>query len=217
MGWVSTISVFGFFGSTLPNALRAMPGFRSLVTFESMSNCRTFPCGTPSTTLRSGAGTYFGPMTKLPYASSGGFSPSFSTLKGGAPLSSYLRTGCAVATPGQARAATRMSLDSWDMNPRRFLGIWSYGSSRIALSTGTDVRKAKSILPVRDQFRGPITGRQEHHRGRLFGVDDDGKRWPVQVSIGQVGRLDEAGGEADGAPAGVGVRHLTPQYPRHLV
>src|SRR5439155_6124647 len=71
---------------------------------------------TPSTTFRSGAGVYFGPMTKLSYASSGGFSPSFNTLKGGTPLSSYLRTGCAAATPGQARAATRMSPDSLDIN-----------------------------------------------------------------------------------------------------
>ena len=62
---VSTISVFGFFGSTLPNSLRAMPGLKSLVSFESITNCSTFPSGTPSTFLRSGAGTYFGPMTKL--------------------------------------------------------------------------------------------------------------------------------------------------------
>src|SRR5262245_2363396 len=94
-----------------------MPGFRSLVSFESISNCCTLPCGTSFTTFRSGAGTYFGPMTKLSCASSGGFSPSFSTLKSGAPLSSYLRTGCAAATPGQARAASRMSIDGLDMNP----------------------------------------------------------------------------------------------------
>ena len=62
---VSTISVFGLLGSTFPNSLRAMPGLKSLVSFESMTNCSTFPSGTPSTFLRSGAGTYFGPMTKL--------------------------------------------------------------------------------------------------------------------------------------------------------
>src|SRR5215471_13769288 len=109
---VSTISVFGLFGSTLPNSLRAMPGLKSFVSFESIVNCCTFPCGTPSTTLRSGAVTYFGPITKLSYASSGGFSPSFSTLKGGAPLSSYLRTGCASDKPEHAKAAIRMSADN---------------------------------------------------------------------------------------------------------
>ncbi len=69
---VSTMSVFGLFGSTFPNALRATPGLKSLVSFESISNCSTLPSGTPSTFLRSGAGTYFGPVTKLSYASSGG-------------------------------------------------------------------------------------------------------------------------------------------------
>src|SRR4051812_6531650 len=99
-----------------------MPGLRSLVSFESTSNCCTFPCGTSFTTFRSGAGVYFGPMTKLSYASSGGLSPSLSTLKGGAPLSSYLRTGCAAATPGQARAAITMSIDDLDMNPSSLVG-----------------------------------------------------------------------------------------------
>ncbi len=42
MGCVSTISVFGLLGSTLPNSLRAMPGLKSLVSFESMTNCSTF-------------------------------------------------------------------------------------------------------------------------------------------------------------------------------
>src|ERR1700738_1643806 len=45
---VSTISVFGFFGSTFPNSLRAMPGLKSLVSFESITNCSTFPSGTHS-------------------------------------------------------------------------------------------------------------------------------------------------------------------------
>src|ERR1051325_1864856 len=93
MVWVSTISVLGFFGTTFPKTLRAMPGLKSLVSFESMVNCFTFPCGTPSTTLRSGAVLYSGPITKLSYASSGGFSPAFNTLKGGEPGSSNLRTG----------------------------------------------------------------------------------------------------------------------------
>src|SRR5580692_9951021 len=93
MGRVSTIRVFGLLGSTLPNALRAMPGLKSFVSFESMTNCSTFPSGTPATFLRSGAATYCGPMTKLSEASSGGFSPSFNTLNGGAPGSSNLRAG----------------------------------------------------------------------------------------------------------------------------
>ena len=91
-----------------------MPGLKSLVSFESITNCSTFPWGTPSTFLRSGAGTYFGPMTKLPLASSGGFSPSFSTVKGGAPLSSYLRTGAANKTE-PARVAVRLSMESLNM------------------------------------------------------------------------------------------------------
>src|SRR5947207_10184659 len=53
---VSTIKVLGFFGSTFPKTFRAIPGLKSLVSFESMVNCFTFPCGTPSTALRSGAG-----------------------------------------------------------------------------------------------------------------------------------------------------------------
>src|SRR5260370_36639190 len=55
MVWVSTIRVLGFFGSTFPKTFRAIPGLKSLVSFESMVNCFTFPCGTPSTALRSGA------------------------------------------------------------------------------------------------------------------------------------------------------------------
>ena len=43
----------------------AIPGFSSLVSLESITNCWTFPCGTPLTGSRSGAGTYFGPITKL--------------------------------------------------------------------------------------------------------------------------------------------------------
>src|SRR5947208_3400524 len=93
MVWVSTIRVLGLFGSTFPKTFRAIPGLKSLVSFESMVNCFTFPWGTPSTTLRSGAGVYSGPMTKLPSTSSGGFSPVFNTLKGGEPGSSNLRTG----------------------------------------------------------------------------------------------------------------------------
>src|SRR3984957_328012 len=94
---VSTIRVLWFFGSTFPKTFRAIPGLKSVVSFESMVNCFTFPCGTPSTALRSGAGLYSGPITKLPSTSSGGFSPVFSTLKGGEPGSSNLRTGgCAI-------------------------------------------------------------------------------------------------------------------------
>src|SRR5580704_15642832 len=42
---VSTISVFELLGSTLPNCLRAMPGFKSFVSFESITNCCTFAFG----------------------------------------------------------------------------------------------------------------------------------------------------------------------------
>src|SRR6516164_6005653 len=90
---VSTIRVLGFFGSTFPKTFRAIPGLKSLVSFESMMNCFTFPCGTPSTALRSGSGVYSGPITKLLSASSGGISPVFGTLKGGEPGASNLRTG----------------------------------------------------------------------------------------------------------------------------
>ena len=118
---VSTISVFGLLGSTFPNSLRAMPGLKSLVSFESMTNCSTFPSGTPSTFLRSGAGTYFGPMTKLSLASSGGFSPSFSTLNGGAPGSSNLRTGGAANKLEHARAAIKNADQRFEHEiPRRF-------------------------------------------------------------------------------------------------
>src|SRR5262245_39197738 len=93
MGWVSTMRVLGLFGSTFPKAFRAIPGLKSLVSFESMVNWVTFPCGTPPAALRSGAGVYSGPITKLPTTSSGGFSPAFSTVKGGEPGSSKRRTG----------------------------------------------------------------------------------------------------------------------------
>ena len=101
-----------------------MPGLKSLVSFESISNCSTFPSGTPSTFLRSGADTYFGPMTKLSLASSGGFSPSFSTLKGGTPLSSYLRTGCAVAELEHARAVIRRAIRSLNMKSLVVSLVW---------------------------------------------------------------------------------------------
>src|ERR1043166_558703 len=112
---VSTISVLGFFGSTLPKTLRAIPGLKSLVSFESMVNCFTFPCGTPSTTLRSGAALYSGPTTKLSYASSGGFSPAFNTLNGGAPGSSNLRTGCATDDSANRSVTVRIVAHGLDM------------------------------------------------------------------------------------------------------
>src|SRR5438067_54375 len=116
MLWVSTINVFGFFGSTFPNSLRAIPGLRSFVSFESMTNCSTFPCGTPLTALRSGAGTYSGPIKKLPSTSSGGFSPVFSTLKGGEPGASNLRTGAAAHKQGPARTAINRTVFGLNMN-----------------------------------------------------------------------------------------------------
>src|SRR4029077_5708589 len=125
MVWVSTIRVLEFFGSTFPKTLRAIPGLNSLVSFESMMNCLTFPCGTPSTALRSGAGVYWGPITKLPSASSGGFSPVFSTLKGGEPGSSNLRTGgCAKAVSVNKHVKIRNAANGLDMRyPRGSCGL----------------------------------------------------------------------------------------------
>src|SRR5882762_7890781 len=125
MLWVSTIRVLGFFGSTFPKTFRAIPGLKSLVSFESMVNCFTFPCGTPSTTLRSGAGLYSGPITKLPSTSSGGFSPVFSTLKGGEPGSSNLRTGgWAKAVSVNKNVKIRNVAHGLDMrNPRKSCGF----------------------------------------------------------------------------------------------
>src|SRR4051794_33808287 len=130
MGWVSTIRVLGFFGSTLPNSLRAIPGLKSLVSFELIVNCFTFPWGTPGAALRSGAGVYSGPITKLPSASSGGFSPVFSTLKGGAPGSSNFRTGgCAAAVSANKSVPIRTGAHDLDMrNPRESLGESEAGS-----------------------------------------------------------------------------------------
>src|ERR1700730_17903080 len=125
MLWVSTTRVFGFFGSTFPKAFRAIPGLKSLVSFESMVNCNTLPCGTPSTTLRSGADLYSGPITKLPSTSSGGFSPSFSTLKGGEPGSSNLRTGgCAKAVSVNKHVKISNAANGLDMRyPRKSCGL----------------------------------------------------------------------------------------------
>src|ERR1700730_14170247 len=119
------IRLLGLFGSTYPKTLRAIPGLKSLVSFESMVNCFTFPCGTPSTTLRSGARLYSGPITKLPSTSSGGFSPVFSTLKGGEPGSSHLRTGgCAKAVSVNKHVKIRNAANGLDMRfPRKIL--WS--------------------------------------------------------------------------------------------
>src|ERR1700682_6208317 len=81
-----------------------------------MVNCFTFPWGTPSTTLRSGAGLYSGPITKLPSTSSGGFSPAFNTLKGGEPGSSNLRTGgCANAVSIDKNVKSRNVAHGLDM------------------------------------------------------------------------------------------------------
>src|SRR6266446_6062256 len=123
---VSTIRVLGFFGSTFPKAFRAIPGLKSLVSFESMVNCFTFPCGTPLTVLRSGAGTYSGPITKLPSTSSGGFSPVFSTLKGGEPGASNWRTGGAANKQEHARTVIKMTVCDLNMkHPRPFLQLAS--------------------------------------------------------------------------------------------
>src|SRR5215469_16598856 len=125
MLWVSTIRVLGFFGSTFPKTLRAIPGLKSLVSFESMMNCFTFPCGTLSTALRSGAGVYSGPITKLPSASSGGFTPVFSTVKGGEPVASNLRTGgCAKAGSTNKNVKIRDVASGLDMRyPHKSCGF----------------------------------------------------------------------------------------------
>src|SRR5436190_19291225 len=125
MVWVSTISVLGFFGSTFPKAFLAIPGLKSLVSFESMVNCFTVPCGTPSTTLRSGAGLYSGPMTKLPSTSSGGFSPVFSSVKGGDPGASNLRTGgCARAVVVNKHVKVSNAANGLNMRyPRKSFGL----------------------------------------------------------------------------------------------
>src|SRR3954454_4756434 len=118
---VSTINVFGFFGSTFPNSFRAIPGLRSLVSLESITNCCTFPRGTPWTVLRSGAVTYSGPITKLPSTSSGGFSPAFSTLNGGEPGASNRRTGGAADKQEHVRTVIKMTVCGLNMkHPRRF-------------------------------------------------------------------------------------------------
>src|SRR6266478_5895375 len=128
MVWVSTIRVLGLFGFTFPKTFRAIPGLKSLVSFESMANCFTFPCGTPSTALRSGAGAYSGPITKLPSTSSGGFSPVFNTLKGGEPGSSNLRTGgCAKAVSVNKNVKVRNVTHGLDM--RYLVGPVDSGSS----------------------------------------------------------------------------------------
>src|SRR5579862_4483683 len=125
MLWVSTIRVFGLFGSTFPNTFRAIPGLKSLVSFESMVNCFTFPFGTPSTALRSGAGVYSGPITKLPSTSSGGFSPVFNTLNGGEPGPSKTRTGgCAKAVSTNKNVHTSNVDHGFDMRyPRGSCGL----------------------------------------------------------------------------------------------
>src|SRR4051794_24972569 len=113
--------VLGLFGSTLPKTFRAIPGLKSLVSFESMVNCLTFPCGTPSTALRSGAGMYSGPITKLPSPFTGGFSPVFSTVKDGEPGASNVRVGaCANAVSANENANIRKIAQGLYMRyPRR--------------------------------------------------------------------------------------------------
>src|SRR5437868_3492575 len=123
---VSTINVFGFLGSTFPNSLRAIPGLRSLVSFESITNCCTLPAETPVTGLGSGADTYSGPITKLPSTSSDGFSPVFRTLKGGEPGASNWRTGGAATKQEHARTVIKMTVSGLNMKrPRRFFQLAS--------------------------------------------------------------------------------------------
>ena len=121
MLWVSTISVLGFFGSTFPKTLRAIPGLKSLVSFESMVELLHLPLGNAFDRLAFRGGLVFGPITKLPSASSGGFSPVFSTLKGGEPGSSNLRTGGWANTLEHARAAIKNADQRFEHKiPRRF-------------------------------------------------------------------------------------------------
>src|SRR5579883_2750552 len=186
MGCVSTISVFGLLGSTFPNSLRAMPGLKSLVSFESMTNCSTFPSGTPATFLRSGAGTYFGPMTKLSFASSGGFSPSFSTLNGGAPGASYLRTGGAADRVGHASAAIKTATCGLNMKPSSFLPL-------VSPSDGTGMhpiypnphrsalRRGGSRHPRHPTRRSPGL----HRRDRPVGVELRPRRMPLGGAPGR--------------------------------
>src|SRR5438105_4379037 len=136
---VSTIRVLGLFGSTFPKTLRAIPGLKSLVSFESIRNCFTFPCGTPSTALRSGAGVYSGPITKLPSTSSGGFSPVFSTLKGGEPGSSNLRTG-ACASAGSANKNVQMKNVAHGLDMRNPRVVDSGSSPRMQMLYLLDIR-----------------------------------------------------------------------------
>src|SRR4051794_40425359 len=86
MGCVSTISVFEFFGSTFPNSLRAMPGLKSLVSFESITNCSTFPSGTPSTFLRSGPGRILRPDDEIAVGVERGVLSFFQHSEGRGPL-----------------------------------------------------------------------------------------------------------------------------------
>src|ERR1051325_11164837 len=55
-------------------------------------------------------------MTKLSNASSGGFSPSLRTLKGGAPGSSNLRVGGWASTLEHARIWNKSAIVGLDMN-----------------------------------------------------------------------------------------------------
>src|SRR5882724_3852662 len=168
MLWVSTIRVLGFFGSTFPKAFRAIPGLKSLVSFESMVNCFTFPWGTPSTTLRSGAGLYSGPITKLSYASSGGFSPGCNTLKGGAPGSSNLRTGgCAKAVPVNKHVQISNPANGLDMRyPRKCCGFGIESLDADGLHSSCQDSAPKRRSPCRLQAPG------RHAEGdSAFGVD----------------------------------------------
>src|ERR1700744_4869939 len=45
-----------------------------------MVNCCTLPCGTPGTTVNSGARTYTGPIRKLPSTVAGGFAPGAASV-----------------------------------------------------------------------------------------------------------------------------------------
>ena len=111
----------------MPNFIRAIPGLKILVSLESILNCRTLPCGTPSTSLDSGAGIYSGPITKFSYASNGGLWPGFSNLNGGALVASNSRTGGAASDFAvNSKVNSRAIAGSFDMVDTRMKCNWIF-------------------------------------------------------------------------------------------
>src|SRR3954469_17721489 len=95
-------------------------------------------------------------MTKLSWASSGGFSPSFSTLKGGAPGSSNLRVGGWAKALEHANAAIKSAMVGLSMGP---LVVSSFDGIRVTAGVHPIYPIPHRSAPCRSRSTLTLAGR----------------------------------------------------------